>query len=86
MIAPTTNSNHPCKQPTHYAVLIKDQLSPSLLRFFDGFIVTQTASGETLLTGPVVDQSALHGLLAKIRDLNLTLISVNQIEPKEKQP
>jgi len=61
-------------------------MTPSLSKLFDGFTVTQTASGETLLTGPVVDQSALHGLLAKIRDLNLTLISVNQIEPKEQQP
>lgn len=84
MIAPTTNTDHPCTQPANYAILIKDQLTPSLLRVFDGFTFTQTASGETLLTGPVVDQSALHGLLAKIRDLNLTLISVNQIEPKEK--
>lgn len=85
MIAPTTNSDHPYKQPTHYAILIKEQLAPSILEVFDGFTVTRTASGETLLAGPVVDQSALHGLLAKIRDLNLTLISVNQIEPKEKQ-
>lgn len=86
MIAPTTNSDLSCIQSSHYAILVKDQLTPSLLRLFDGFTVTQTASGETLLTGPVVDQSALHGLLAKIRDLNLILISVNPVEPKEKQP
>lgn len=83
MITPTTNTDHPCTKQTIYAILIKDQLPPSLLIVFDGFTFTQTASGETMLTGPVVDQSALHGLLAKIRDLNLTLISVNQVEPKE---
>ena len=86
MIAPITNSDPSSTQPIQYAILIKDQMTPSLSKLFDGFTVTQTASGETLLTGPVVDQSALHGLLAKIRDLNLTLISVNQIEPKEQQP
>lgn len=86
MNIPGINSDLPSIQPTHYAILIKDQMTPSLLGLFDGFTVTRTASGETLLTGPVVDQSDLHGLLAKIRDLNLTLISVNQIEPKEKQP
>ena len=86
MIAPIADSDLSCAQPGHYAILIKDQMTSSLLDLFEGFTITQTASGETLLTGPVVDQSALHGLLAKIRDLNLTLISVNPIEPKEKQP
>lgn len=71
-------------QPIYYAILIEDEMNSSLQQWFDDFTITQTASGETLLTGPIADQSALHGLLARIRDLNLTLISVNQIEPKEK--
>ena len=45
--------------------------------WFDGLAITQTAEGDTLLTGPVVDQAALHGVLKKVRDLGLTLISVN---------
>jgi hypothetical protein len=43
--------------------------------------VTVAESGETLLTGPVADQAALHGLLRKVRDLGLPLLSVNRVEP-----
>ena len=63
-----------------YEIRIKEEISEKSLTWFDEFTATQTASGETLLTGSIVDQSALHGLLSKIRDLNLTLISVNRIE------
>jgi len=45
--------------------------------------VTHIDPGETLISGPIVDQAALHGLLARIRDLNLILLSVNQICPEE---
>ena len=51
--------------------------------WFDGFIVTPQASGETLLTGVVADQAALHGLLNKIRDLGLPLLSVKRAESEE---
>lgn len=47
------------------------------------FTITRVESSETLLTGSISDQAALHGLLAKIRDLNLTIISINRIDPKE---
>jgi hypothetical protein len=66
--------------PGWYEIRIKEQIGDKSLAWFEEFTVTQTASGETLLTGSIPDQSALHGLLAKIRDLNLTLISVNRIE------
>jgi hypothetical protein len=72
--------------PGRYEILIKEQIDDKWLAWFDEFIITLTESGETLLTGSIPDQSALHGLLAKIRDLNLTLISVNRIESKEAQP
>ena len=62
-----------------YEIRIKEGIRDKSLTWFDGFAITQTTSGETLLTGPVADQAALHGLLAKIRDLNLTLISINRI-------
>ncbi len=48
--------------------------------WFEGFIVCDEANGETVLSGPVIDQAALHGVLAKVRDLNLKLVSVNQID------
>ena len=63
---------------------IKENLSPEWLDWFEDFTLTFTPNGETILVGSVPDQSALHGLLAKIRDLNLTLVSVNPVEPKEK--
>ena len=63
-----------------YEIRIKETIGKKSLAWFEEFTITQTASGETLLTGSIADQSALHGLLAKVRDLNLTLISVNRIE------
>jgi len=67
-------------QPGCYEIRIKERIDDKWLSWFDEFTVTYTASGETSLIGSVVDQSALHGLLAKIRDLNLTLLSVKLAE------
>ena len=67
-----------------YAIRIKEQINSTMLVWFEGFSPQSTQAGETILSGLIADQSALHGLLAKIRDLNLTLISVNRIDPKEK--
>ena len=55
-------------------------LAPSWSATFDEMQLTLTQCGETLITGAVADQAALHGLLARIRDLNLTLISVIQVK------
>ena len=49
--------------------------------WFEGLTLTLSDNGETLLTGPVVDQAALHGLLRKVRDLGMLLISVIRVEP-----
>ncbi len=49
----------------------------------EGFAITLEEDGDTLLTGPVVDQAALHGLLRKVRDLGMPLISVNGVEPDQ---
>jgi hypothetical protein len=70
-------------KPGNYEICIKESISDRWLEWFGEFNIAQNPSGETLLTGPIADQSALHGLLAKIRDLNLTLISVNRIERSE---
>jgi hypothetical protein len=50
--------------------------------WFDGLKVTSDASGQTTIAGPLVDQAALHGLLAKVRDLGLPLLAVERIQPE----
>ena len=55
------------------------------MKWFDGLTITLEENGDTLLTGPVVDQAALHGLLKKVRDLGLPLLSVNSVEPDTKE-
>jgi hypothetical protein len=49
--------------------------------WFEGLTITLENNGDTLLTGPVVDQAALHGLLKKVRDLGMPLVSVSSLEP-----
>ncbi len=64
-----------------YEIRVKGILDEKWSDWFDGFSITQQHLGnETLLTGPVADQAALYGLLSKIRDLGLPLLSVQQIE------
>ena len=58
---------------------VKGNLEAQWSDWFDGFTLTQQGNDETLLTGQVTDQPALHGLLAKIRDLGLPLLSVKRI-------
>ena len=67
-----------------YEIRIMEEISENSLTWFEDFTITRTTSGETVLTGVLADQSALHGLLGKIRDLNLTLISVNQVENNDR--
>ena len=69
--------------PGNYEICIKESISDRWLEWFGEFTITKTTSGETLLSGAIADQSALYGLLAKLRDLNLTLISVNRIERRD---
>ncbi len=67
-------------KPTIYQIRIGSQLNEHWTAWFDQMTLTQEDNGDTLLTGPVVDQSALYGLLRKVRDLGLPLISVIQIQ------
>jgi hypothetical protein len=62
-----------------YQIRVKGNLDKKWSDWFDGFTITPQAGNETLLTGPVADQCALHGLLAKIRDLCLPLLSVERV-------
>jgi hypothetical protein len=63
-----------------YEIRVKGHLASFRSETFDGMQITLTADGETTLRGEVMDQAALHGLLARIRDLNLVLISVSRVE------
>jgi hypothetical protein len=67
-----------------YEIRIKGHLDAQWMRWFDGLTITLEENGDTLLSGPVADQSALHGLLRKVRDLGMPLISVVQINRSEK--
>ena len=64
------------QQPTIYRIRIKGQLDSQWTDWFEGLTITLDDNGDTLLTGSVIDQAALHGLLKKIRDLGIPLISV----------
>lgn len=64
-------------------IRVKGYLSPRLSVWFGGFTVAHTADGDTLLTGNVVDQAALYGLLERCRDLGLTLISLNPLNDRK---
>jgi hypothetical protein len=70
-----------------FEIKVKGHLDSHWSEWFEGLTMTYDDCGNTLLSGPVTDQAALHGLLNKIRDMNLALISVNRIEhnPEEGQ-
>ena len=63
----------------HYQIRFKGHLDPSWSAWFDGLSITHEANGETVLTGPLPDQSALYGVLEKARNLNLTLVAVGEV-------
>jgi hypothetical protein len=63
-----------------YQIRVKGHLGPQWTDWFEGLTITLEDNGETLLTGPVEDQSALHGLLRKVRDVGLPLLSVQCVE------
>jgi hypothetical protein len=67
--------------PMVYEIRIKGYLDQQWTEWFEGMSITQADNGETVLTGPVVDQAALYGLLRKVRDLGLPLIAVSQVQP-----
>ncbi len=64
-----------------YRIRVGGHLDGSWSEWFEGLRLTREANGETVLSGPIVDEAAQHGVLAKVRDLGLPLLAVNRIEP-----
>jgi hypothetical protein len=70
-------------QPGWYEIRLKGHLDVRWAAWFDGLDLTCEADGTTRIRGPVVDQAALHGLLQRVRDLGLPLLSVRQVDPEQ---
>jgi len=66
-----------------YEIRLSGHLDTRWAAWFDGLSLTNESDGTTLLRGPVADQAALHGLLQKVRDMGLPLVSVTQVEPDQ---
>jgi hypothetical protein len=76
------NSGADADQPTLYEIRIKGQLHHQWTDWFGGLAITLQPNGDTLLSGPIVDQAALHGVLRKVRDLGMPLLSIT---PRDSQ-
>ena len=75
----------PTSNAPYYEIRLKGHLETRWEQWFDGLTITLEENGNTLLSGPLADQAALHGILKKVRDLGLTLLSVNSVEPGTKK-
>jgi hypothetical protein len=76
---PDDSQRYDAGQPATYEIRLRGLLSPQWQEWFVGLTLLQEEDGNTLLTGPVVDQAALHGILKKVRDLGMPLLSVNVV-------
>ena len=79
----TQASSEDSHEPRRYEIRLKGHLDALWGEWFEGFTITTLDNGETLLTGPVADQAALHGLLRKVRDLGMPLLSLMHVEPEQ---
>jgi hypothetical protein len=73
------------QEPDRYEIRVKGHLADRWAAWFDGMTLTRQADGTTVLDGPVADQSALHGLLRKVSDLGLPLVSVTPTDQHERR-
>ena len=78
-----TPGGQPWSQPQVYEIRFKGHLSSYRAQVFEGLEMVQGPDGETVLTGPVIDQAALHGILNRIRDLGVPLLSVRRLPTDE---
>ena len=74
------------RSPTVYQIRVKSHLRSDWTDWFEGLTITLEDTGNTLLTGPVVDQAALYGVLKKVRDLGMLLISLNPVQLTDPHP
>jgi len=74
-------STGPHDSPGRYEIRLRGRLDSRWAAWFDGLSLSSEDDGTTIIGGPVADQAALHGLLQKVRDLGLPLVSVTQIQP-----
>lgn len=76
----TVTTNHRSADPeAHYEIRVAGHLAPRWSAWFDGLTVATEENGTTVIRGSVVDQAALHGLLQKLRDVGIPLVSLTQI-------
>ena len=81
---PNRDTSQPnSSQPVMYQIRIIGHLDSQWTEWFEGLTITLEENGDTLLTGPVIDQSALYGLLKKVRDLGAPLVSVIPMQSNE---
>jgi hypothetical protein len=83
MMSNEQKSEYDLDQPKLFQIRIQGHLSQQWQDWFEGLRITLEEDGNTLLSGPVVDQSALHGILKKIRDLGIPLLSINSTDPNQ---
>jgi hypothetical protein len=76
-------STGPQHNPGRYEIRLKGHLDSRWAAWFDGLSLTSDSDGTTIIHGPVADQAALHGLLQKVRDIGLPLVSVTQVRPDQ---
>lgn len=81
-VAFVTTDNPPQRPAPEYEIRVAGHLAPRWAAWFDGLTVTTDDDGTTVLRGPVIDQAALHGLLQKLRDVGIPLVSLHQVSPR----
>ena len=80
------NRKNNSNTPIVHEIKIKGHLDSQWTDWFEGLTISLDENGDTLLTGPVIDQAALHGLLKKVRNLGMPLVSVNRVQVNESHP
>jgi hypothetical protein len=76
----TNTKRHDPNDAGWYVIRLKGHLESRWSTWFDGMSLTTQMDGTTLIEGPVADQAALHGLLQRVRDVGLPLVSISQVE------